>query len=123
MEEFGKAKEEWLKTFLRLPGGIPSHDTFNRVFSALDPVGLEKGFVEWTQAVARLSSGEVVGIEGKSMRGTREQGNQSIVHTVSAWAQENHLTPGQVKVEEKSNEITAIPRLLEVLALKGCIVT
>jgi predicted transposase YbfD/YdcC len=123
MEEFGKAKEEWLKTFLRLPGGIPSHDTFNRVFSALEPCELEKGFVDWTQAVARLSAGEVVAIDGKSMRGTRVQSNKSIVHMVSAWAQENHLTLGQVKVEDKSNEITAIPRLLEVLVLKGCIVT
>jgi predicted transposase YbfD/YdcC len=123
MEEFGKAKAKWLKTFLRLPGGIPSHDTFNRVFSAMNPGELEKGFVGWTQAVARLSAGEVVAIDGKSMRGTREQGKKSIVHMVSAWAQENHITLGQVKVEEKSNEITAIPRLLEMLVLKGCIVT
>jgi hypothetical protein len=86
MEEFGKAKEEWLKTFLRLPGGISSHDTINRVFSALEPGELEKGFVDWTQAVARLSVGEVVAIDGKSMRGTGVQGNKSIVHMVSAWA-------------------------------------
>ncbi|MDR2118476.1 MAG: ISAs1 family transposase [Tannerellaceae bacterium] len=123
MEEFGKAKEEWLKTFLRLPGGIPSHDTFNRVFSALEPGELEKSFIAWTQAVAGLAEGEVVAIDGKSMRGTRERGNKSIVHMVSAWAQENCLTLGQIKVDEKSNEITAIPRLLDLLVLKGCIVT
>ncbi|MDR1154634.1 MAG: ISAs1 family transposase, partial [Bacteroidales bacterium] len=97
--------------------------TFNRVFSAPDPVGLEKGFVDRTQSVARLSEGEVVAIDGKSMRGTRENGNKSIVHMVSVWAQENHIVLGQVKVEEKSTEITAIPRLLELLVLKGCIVT
>jgi predicted transposase YbfD/YdcC len=123
MEEFGKAKEGWLKTFLRLPGGIPSHDTFNRVFSALDPEELEKGFVGRTEAVAGLSAGEVAAIDGKSMRGTREHGNKSIVHMVSAWAQKNHMAFGQVKVDEKSNEITAIPRLLEMFVLKSCIVT
>jgi predicted transposase YbfD/YdcC len=123
MEEFGKAKEEWLKTFLRLPSGIPSHDTFNRLFSSLNPEELEKSFVCWTKAVAKLSEGEVVAIDGKSMCGTRNQSNKTIVHMVSAWAQENHIALGQVKVDEKSNEITAIPRLLELLELKGCIVT
>lgn len=123
MEEFGESKEEWLRTFLRLPGGIPSHDTFNRVFSALDPSELEKSFINWTSAVAELSEHEVVAIDGKSMRGTRDGNHKSIVHMVSAWAQENHLALGQVKVDEKSNEITAIPRLLELLTLKGCIVT
>jgi hypothetical protein len=97
MDEFGKAKEEWLKTFLRLPGGIPSHDTFNRVFSAPDPGGLEKGFVDWTQVVAGLSAGEAVSVDGRSMRGTGVQGNKRIVYRVSARAQENHLAPGQVK--------------------------
>jgi hypothetical protein len=84
MEEFGKAKEEWLKTFPRLSGGIPFYDTFNRVFSAPEPGELEKGFVGWTQSVARLSEGEVVAIDGKSMRGTWESGNKSIVHMVKA---------------------------------------
>lgn len=123
MEEFGKVKEDWLQTFLRLPGGIPSHDTFNRVFSALDSGELERSFIGWTSAVAELSDNEVVAIDGKSMRGTQNNGNKSIVHMVSAWARENHLALGQVKVDEKSNEITAIPRLLELLVLKGCIVT
>ncbi|GHV38663.1 putative transposase YncI [Bacteroidia bacterium] len=123
MEEFGNAKEEWLRSFLQLPGGIPSHDAFNRVFSALDPEKLESCFMEWTRSVADLCKNEVVSIDGKSMRGTREAGNKSIVHMVSAWAGQNHIVLGQVKASEKSNEITAIPRLLELLALKGCIVT
>jgi predicted transposase YbfD/YdcC len=123
MEEFGKSKEDWLKTFLRLPGGIPSHDTFNRVFSALDPHELEKCFMDWTRSVADLCENEVVAIDGKSMCGSRSSDKKSIVHMVSAWAEKNHIVLGQTKVEEKSNEITAIPKLLELLVLKGCIVT
>jgi hypothetical protein len=110
MEAFGKAKEEWLKIFLRLPGGLPSHDTFKRVFSALEPEEPEKSFIARTQSVAGLAEGEVVAIDGKSMRGTREQANKSIVHMVSAWAQENHMALGQVKVDEKSNEITSFAK-------------
>ena len=128
MENFGKAKQEWLRTFLRLPGGIPSHDTFNRVFSALNPEELESSFIAWTRSVADLTGNEVISIDGKSMRGTREYGSKSIVHMVSgivhmvsAWATENHIVLGQLKVDEKSNEITAIPKLLELLVIKGCI--
>ena len=132
MEEFGKAKHEWLQTFLALPGGIPSHDTFNRVFSALEPTGLENCFLDWTRSVADLCKHEVIAIDGKSIRGSRDAGKKSIVHTVyfvqstsmvSAWADQNHIVLGQTKVCEKSNEITAIPRLLELLVLQGCIVT
>jgi hypothetical protein len=123
MEEFGKAKEEWLRTFLALPGGIPSHDTFNRLFSSLNPEELESCFMDWTRSVANLCENEVVGIDGKNMRGTRSSVNKSIVHMVSAWAENNHIVLGQTKVEEKSNEITAIPKLLELLVLRGCIVT
>lgn len=123
MESFGEAKEDWLRTFLRLPEGIPSHDTFNRVFSALDPKELELCFIEWTRSVANLTNNEVISIDGKTMRGTREYGAKSIVHMVSAWASGNHIVLGQLKVEEKSNEITAIPKLLSLLVLKGCIVT
>ncbi|MDR0348724.1 MAG: ISAs1 family transposase [Tannerella sp.] len=92
MEEFGKGKEEWLKTFLRLPGGIPSHDTFNRVFSALEAEELEKSFIAWTQSVACLSEGEVVAIDGKSMRGTKKGDNKSIVHMISAWGEKSENT-------------------------------
>lgn len=123
MENFGKAKEEWLRTFLRLPEGIPSHDTFNRVFSALNPDELESSFMSWTRSVAKLTDNEVVSIDGKSMRGTREYGSKSIVHMVNAWASDNHIALGQLKVDEKSNEITAIPKLLDLLVIKGCIVT
>jgi predicted transposase YbfD/YdcC len=123
MEEFGKAKEGWLKTFLRLPEGIPSHDTFNRVFSALNPEELEGCFMDWTRSAADLCENEVIAIDGKSMRGSRSAGKKSIVHMVSAWAEKNHMVLGQTKVEEKSNEITAIPKLLDLLVVKGCIVT
>jgi len=123
MEDFGKSKEPWLRTILRLPEGIPSHDTFNRVFSMLDPKELETGFLEWTRSASRLTEGEVVSIDGKSLRGSRSGGNKSIVHMVSAWASENSMVLGQLKVSDKSNEITAIPELLKLLAVKGCIVT
>ncbi len=123
MELFGKAKEKWLRTVLKLPEGIPSHDTFNRVFSLLDPKELEAGFLQWTRSVAKLTEGEVVSIDGKSIRGSRSGGKKSIVHMVSAWASENSIALGQLKADDKSNEITAIPELLKLLALKGCIVT
>jgi predicted transposase YbfD/YdcC len=123
MEEFGKAKEPWLRTFLKLPGGIPSHDTFNRVFSLLDPKQLQERFIQWTRSVACLTEGEVISIDGKSICGSRDKNKKSIVHMVSAWAGVNNIVLGQVKVDDKSNEITAIPELLNLLVLKGCIVT
>jgi hypothetical protein len=89
MEEFGRAREDWLKTFLRLPGGIPSHDTFNRVFCALNPEELEGCFMDWTRSVADLCKNEVIAIDGKSMCGSRSSGNKSIVHMVSAWGRIN----------------------------------
>lgn len=123
IEDFGKSKHDWLKSFLKLPEGIPSHDTFNRVFSALDPQAFEQCFMHWTKAVAELTEGEVVSIDGKTLRGSRGKGAKSAVHMVSAWANTNQLVLAQRKVDDKSNEITAIPALLEVLVLKGCIVT
>jgi predicted transposase YbfD/YdcC len=123
MEDFGKAKFSWLKTFLKLPEGIPSHDTFNRVFSLLDPTKLGECFLQWTRAVFRLTKGEVVSIDGKTICGSRDKGKKSIVHMVSAWAEQNNIVLGQLKVDDKSNEITAIPELLKLLVLKGCIVT
>jgi len=121
--DYGEAKLEWLKTFLSLPSGIPSHDTFNRVFAALDPEEMEKGFVAWVSSIARLTAGEVVAIDGKALRGTRQTGKKTLVHMVSAWAESNGLVLAQRKVDEKSNEITAIPKLLDALELAGTVVT
>ena len=121
--EYGEDKLEWLKRFLTLPSGIPSHDTFNRVFAALDPEEMEKGFVAWVSSIAKLTAGEVVAIDGKALRGTRESGKKTLVHMVSAWAEGNGLVLAQRKVDEKSNEITAIPKLLAALELAGTVVT
>ena len=124
IEMFGRSKEEWFRTFLELPGGIPSHDTFGEVFSRLNPEQFQSCFMDWTREAARLAQGEVVAIDGKTVRRSHDrfQGRQAI-HLVSTWASADTITLGQVKTEEKSNEITAIPRLLGLLALRGCIVT
>ena len=111
-------------TFLELPHGIPSHDTFGDVFSRLDPEQFQQCFMAWTQAVSDLIPGEVVAIDGKTVRRSHDRNvGQRAIHLVSAWASANTLTLGQVKTAEKSNEITAIPQLLPMLELKGCIVT
>ena len=121
---FGRSKEEWFRTFLELPNGIPSHDTFGDVFARLDPERFQKCFMEWSQGVAELLPGEVVAIDGKTVRRSHDRNaGKRALHLVSAWASANTLTLGQVQTEEKSNEITAIPRLLKTLALEGCIVT
>jgi predicted transposase YbfD/YdcC len=121
--EYGSSKQEWLGTFLKLPSGIPSHDTFNRVFAARDSEAMEKGFADWVSSIAKLTAGEVVAIDGKTLCGTRETGKKALVHMVSAWAESNGLVLGQRKVDEKSNEITAIAKLLEALELAGTVVT
>jgi len=124
IEEFGKAKLGWLSTFLELPNGIPSHDTFGRVFSLLDPDQFRCGFVSWIQAISRITEGEVVSLDGKKLRRSHDNTlGKAAIHMVSAWASTNRVVLGQLKVDEKSNEITAIPELLRLLALKGCIVT
>jgi hypothetical protein len=123
IEDYARCKREWLSGFLKLPGGIPSHDTFNRVFSALDPEELEKGFAAWVSSIAKLTAGEVVAIDGKALRGTSVPGKKAIVHMVSAWANTNGLVLAQRRVDEKSNEITAIPKLLDALELSGTVVT
>ena len=124
VEQFGKIKKKWLRRFLKLPKGIPSHDTFGRVFAALDAEEFQRCFLDWVQRVATLTAGEVVAIDGKTLRRSHAQAKgQAAIHMVSAWASSNRLVLGQVKVAEKSNEITAIPELLRLLELKGCLVT
>lgn len=124
IEAYGKAKEEWLKTFLELPNGIPSHDTFGRIFSQLEPEILESNFQAWIKVMARKLGLKVVAIDGKSLNGSydRESSLKSLV-MVSAWSSSHQLVLGQVAVEQKSNEIKAIPVLLEQLDLKDAIVT
>ena len=124
IEQFGRAKQDWLRIFLGLRNGIPSHDTIGRVFAALNPTALAEAFRAWAATVARLTRGEVVAIDGKTLRRSfREAGSTAFVHMVSAWATSNRVVLGQVKTDEKSNEITAIPRLLKLLAIDGCLVT
>jgi predicted transposase YbfD/YdcC len=122
MESFGHAKLDWLKTFLELPNGIPSHDTFNRVFCLIDPHAFLECFCQWVQGICPNLNEEVVAIDGKALRRALNEG-QSIPYIVSAWASANGIVLGQVKVDEKSNEITAVPELLRMLKLKGAIVT
>lgn len=124
IERFGYARAEWLKTFLDLPNGIPSHDTLGRIFSALNSKALSEAFRAWVTAVAHLTEGEIVAIDGKALRRSfLEAGSGVFVHMVSAWATSNHIVLGQVKTDQKSNEITAIPQLLELLSIRGCLVT
>ncbi len=124
MEEVGRAKESWLRQFLELPHGIPSHDTFGRVFALLEPQAFERCFLTWVQGIVQFSAGTIVALDGKTLRRSYDTAHGcAALELVSAWARENHLTLGQVKVADSSNEITAVPELLQVLALKGCIVT
>jgi DDE_Tnp_1-associated/Transposase DDE domain len=125
MELFGKSKQAWLQTFLALPHGIPSHDTFGRVFARLHPQRFQECFLAWTQAVAQLTHGALVSLDGKTVKSSFDRATAlSPLHMLSAWCSDNGgLVIGQIKTEQKSNEITAIPELLQLLAIKGCIVT
>ena len=124
IETYGKAKYQWLKKFLVLPNGIPSHDTFARVFARLNPEQLQESFLSWVRAISRVSEGEVIAIDGKTVRRSYDKGQKKgAIHMVNAWASQNRLVLGQRKVDDKSNEITAIPELLKVLDINGCIVT
>lgn len=124
INEFGIAKYEWLKTFLELPNGIPSHDTFSRVFSLIDPQKFEACFYSWIKSLAIDPHNEIIAIDGKTLRGSgnRRQGQRPL-HLVSAWATTQNMLLGQIKTAEKSNEITVIPQLLKMVDLKGSIVT
>jgi predicted transposase YbfD/YdcC len=124
VEEFGHAKKSWFGKFLKLPHGIPSHDTFRRVFALLDPEQFRRGFMQWVQAIYEVTGGQVVPIDGKQLRRSHDKTlGKKAIHMVSAWAAENHVVLGQIKVNDKSNEITAIPQLLDLLEISGCIVT
>ena len=124
IENFGNSKLSWLKTFLELPNGIPSHDTFGRVFSLIDAQAFQLAFYEWVWAVNDIIQGQIINIDGKRLRGSGDERlGKRAIYMVSAWAEENKLVLGQRKVDEKSNEITAIPELLKMLALSGCLVT
>ena len=121
--EFGRSKESWFRTFLELPNGIPSHDTFGRVFSLLSPTEFQSCFTRWMRSLTGVFEG-LVAVDGKTLRRSHDRrSNRAAIHMVSAWAIENSLVLGQVKTDEKSNEITAIPELLRALALEGCLVS
>jgi predicted transposase YbfD/YdcC len=124
VETFGQAREAWLRTFLALPGGIPSHDTFGRVFARLDPDEFRRCFVSWVQAVVGDPGQQVVAIDGKTLRRSHDRrAGKDALHLVSAWATISGVVIGQVATHAKSNEITAIPVLLRLLALEGAVVT
>ena len=124
IESFGNSKLVWLKTFLELPNGIPSHDTFGRVFAMLDAQEFQLAFYEWVWAVNDIVQGQIINLDGKQLRGSKDPGlGKRAIYMVSAWAEENELVLGQRQVAEKSNEISAIPELLKILAISGCIVT
>ena len=120
--EFGVVHFEWFKKFLELAYGIPSHDTFERVFKWINPDEFKNCFIRWISSICKITNDEIVAIDGKTVRGSKD-GNKAAIHMVNVWASENQLVLGQLKVNEKSNEITAIPELLKILEISGAIVT
>jgi predicted transposase YbfD/YdcC len=124
VEQFGQARKDWLGTFLELTAGIPSHDTFGRVFAALDADAFQVSFMRWVEGVFRVSKGQVIAIDGKTVRRSHDRTiGKDAIHMVNAWATQNGIALGQWKTDAKSNEITAIPLLLRQLNVAGCIVT
>ena len=123
MVEFANSKEDFLRKFLQLENGIPSEDTINRVFSSINSSEFESSFIKWVNSISKITKGQVIAIDGKTLRGAKSKGKKSPVHMVSAWANDNNLVLGQVRVNDKSNEITAIPDLLEALFIEGNIIT
>lgn len=124
IENFGKQRKRWLSKKLELPHGIPSHDTFGRIFEKIIPNEFQSSFMHWIESVAQLTKGQVIAIDGKTLRRSHDKTNdKKAIHMVSAWASENQVILGQLKTDEKSNEITAIPNLLKLLDISGCIIT
>jgi predicted transposase YbfD/YdcC len=124
VELFGQAKEKWFRSFLELPHGIPSHDTFSRVFAQIDAEQFQERFRDWIAAVEERTEGEIVALDGKQLRRSHDKAaGKKAIYMVSAWASENSLVLGQRKVDDRSNEIKAVPQLLEMLEVSGCIVT
>ena len=124
IHDFGVAKQAWFSKFLELPNGIPSHDTIGRIFSMLDPVKFEICFMNWIQTVFEVTQGQIVPVDGKTLRQSYDRKSEkAAIHMVSAWASRNGIVLGQIKTDEKSNEITAIPELLNLLDITGCVIT
>ena len=124
IEMYGIARKKWLGKFLELPNGIPSHDTFARVFSQINPDEFNRSFLSWIKGISKITAGEIIAFDGKQSRNSGDEKNgQGVINTVSAWAASNRLVLGQKKVEGKSNEITALPELIKILDLVGCIGT
>jgi predicted transposase YbfD/YdcC len=124
IEMYGKEKQQWLSKFLKLPNGIPSHDTIRRLFIRLNPEKLQECFLSWVQSIRDMSQGEIIAIDGKTVRRSHDRySGKGPLHMINAWAHNNRLVLGQMKTDEHSNEITAIPELLRLLQVKGCIVT
>jgi len=116
MELFGRCKEKWFRTFLELPNGIPSHDTFRRVFMLLDPEAFEQCFMSWVAQLSEASGGRLIAIDGKTIRRSLDRANnKAAIDMVSAWCEDNEMVLGQLSTNDKSNEITAIPRLLKLI--------
>lgn len=124
IQQFGKNKQEWFKKWIDLENGIPSHDCIARVISRIDSAKMAECFITWANGISELTKGEVVAIDGKTARHSYDRKNKlGAIHMVSAWANQAGMSLGQIKTAEKSNEITAIPALLGMLELNGCIVT
>jgi predicted transposase YbfD/YdcC len=122
--QFAWAKRKWLKTFLELPHGIPSHDTFGRIFAAIQPEAFERCFLAWIQALAKVHPGELIALDGKTLRRSFDRASgKAAIHMISAWSSANGVVFGQLATQAKSNEITAIPKLLELLDLRGAVVS